>query len=52
MQLLSSSSIRDQARLHALSHSSGVSSSWFKALPQQALDLAFSPHDFTIALRL
>ena len=51
-QLLSSSSIRDQARLRALSHSSGVSSSWLKALPQQALGLAFSPHDFTIALRL
>ena len=51
-QLVSSSTIRDQARLHALSHSSGTSSSWVKALPQPALGLAFPPHDFTIALRL
>ena len=33
-QLVSSSTIRDQARLRALSHSSGTSSGWLKALPQ------------------
>ena len=32
-QLVSSSTIRDQARLRALSHSSGTSSGWLKALP-------------------
>ena len=46
------STIRDQARLRALSHSSGTSSGWLKALPQPALDLAIPPHDCTIALRL
>ena len=51
-QLVSSSTIRDQARLHALSHSSGTSSGWLKALPQPALGLAIPPHDFIIALRL
>ena len=51
-QLVSSSTIRDQARLRALSHSSGTSSGWLKALPQPALGLAIPPHDFTIALRL
>ena len=51
-QLVSSSTIRDQARLRALSHSSGTSSGWLKALPQPALGLAFSPHNFIIALRL
>ena len=43
-QLVSSSSVRDQARVHALSHSSCVSSGWLKALPQ---DLAFSCHDIS-----
>ena len=51
-QLVSSSTIRDQARMCALSHSSGTSSGWLKALPQPALGLAISPHDFVIALRL
>ena len=51
-QLVSSSTIRDQARLRALSHSSGTSNGWLKALPQPALGLAIPPHDFTIALRL
>jgi len=51
-QLLNCSSIRDQARLRAVSHSSGTSSGWLKALPQPSLGLAFSPHDFIIALRL
>ena len=51
-QLVSSSTIRDQARLRALSHSSGTSSGWLKALPQPALGLAIPPHNFTIALRL
>ena len=45
-QLVSSSTIRDQARLRALSHSSGTSSGWLKALPQPALGLAIPPHDF------
>ena len=51
-QLVSSSTIHDQAHLRALSHSSGTSSGWLKALPQPALDLAIPPHDFTIALHL
>ena len=51
-QLVSSSTIHDQARLRALSHSSGTSSGWLNALPQPAFSLAIPPHDFTIALRL
>ena len=51
-QLVSSSTIRDQESLRALSHSSGTSSGWLKALPQPVLGLAIPPHDFTIALRL
>ena len=42
-QLVSSSTIRDQARLRALSHFSGTSSGWLKALPQPALGLAIMP---------
>ena len=38
--------------MHAVSHSSGTSSGWLKALPQPSLGLAFSPHDFNIALSL
>ena len=41
-----------QARLRAVTHSSGVSSGWLKAIPQPTLGLAFSPHDFVIAVRL
>ena len=49
--------IRDQARLRAVAHSSvahssGVSSGWLKAIPQPTLGLAFSPHEFVIAVRL
>ena len=47
-----SSTIRDQACLCAVAHSSGTSSGWLKAIPQPSLGLAFSPHDFIIALRL
>ena len=46
------STICDQACLHALSHSSGTSSGWLKALPQPSLGLAISPHDFIITLHL
>ena len=48
-QLVSSSTICDEAYLHALSHSSGTSSGWLKALPRPALGLAIPPHDFTIS---
>jgi len=33
-------------------HSSGTSSGWLKAIPQPSLGLAFSPHDFVIAILL
>jgi len=49
-QLVSSSSVCDQACLCVLSHSSGISSGWLKALPQHTLGLAFSCHDFSTAL--
>ena len=51
-QIFNTSNIRDQARLRAVSHSSGTSSGWLKAIPQPSLGLALSSHDFVIALRL
>ena len=50
--IFNTSTIRDQARLRAVAHSSGVSSGWLKAIPQPTLGLAFSPHEFVIAVRL
>ena len=50
--IFNTSTIRDQARLHAVVHSSGVSSGWLKDIPQPTLGLAFSPHEFVIAVRL
>ena len=50
--IFNSSTIQDQAHLRAVAHSSGTSSGWLKAIPQPSLSLAFSPHDFIIALRL
>ena len=38
--------------LRAVSHSSGTSSGWLKAIPQPSLGLALSSHDFGIALRI
>jgi len=45
-------SIRDQARLTALSHSSGTSSGWLKAIPQVRLGLAIPGPEFVVDLRL
>ena len=39
-QLFASFDIRNRARLTALSHSSGTSSGWLKAIPQVSLALA------------
>ena len=50
--IFNTSTIRDQARLRAVAHSSGVSSGWLKAISQPTLGLAFSPHEFVIAVRL
>ena len=50
--IFNTSTIRDQARLRAVAYSSGVSSGWLKAIPQPTLGLAFSPHEFVIAVRL
>ena len=51
-QLLHCSNIRDQARLQAVSHPSGTCSGWLKAFPQPSLGLAFTTHDFIVALHL
>ena len=50
--IFNTSTIRDQARLRAVAHSSGVSSGWLKAIPQPTLGLAFSPNEFVMAVRL
>ena len=50
--IFNTSTIRDQACLRAVAHSSGVSSGWLKAIPQPTLGLAFSPHEFVIAVHL
>jgi len=51
-KLSSSLNIRQQARLQALSHSSGASSGWLKAIPQVFLGLAIPGPEFVVALRL
>ena len=43
--------IRDQARLTALSHSSGCGG-WLKAIPQSSLGLAIHGPEFVVGLRL
>jgi len=50
--LFASFSIRDQARLMALSHPSGTSSGWLKAIPRACLGLAIPGPEFIIGLRL
>jgi len=50
--LLASANIRDQARLTALSHSSGTCSGWLKAIPQSSLGLAINGPEFVVGLRL
>ena len=47
-----SCSIRNRARLTALSHSSGTSSVWLKAIPSTSLGLAISGLEFIVSLRL
>jgi len=51
-RLFSSLNIRHRARLTALSHSSGASSGWLKAIPQVSLALAIPGPEFMVALRL
>jgi len=56
-KLFASANIRDQARLMALSHSSGASSGWLKAIPQSSLGLAihgpgYSGPEFVVGLHL
>jgi len=51
-QLLNSLNIRERARLTALSHSSGTSSGWLKAVPQTSLGLSIPGPEFVVALRL
>ena len=51
-QLLVSSSIRERARLTALSHSSGTSGGWFKAIPQVSLGLSIPGPEFIVSFRL
>ena len=47
-----SCSIRDRAKLTALSHSSGTSSGWLKAIPSTSLGLAIPGPEFIVGLRL
>ena len=51
-QLFSSFNIRNCARLTALSHSSGTSSGWLKAIPQVSLALAIPGAEFVVGLHL
>ena len=44
--------IRDQARLTALSHPSGTSSGWLKAITRVSLGLAIAGPEFVIGLRI
>ena len=50
--LFASFGIRDQARLTALSHPSGTSSGWLKAIPRVSLGLAIRGPEFVIGLRI
>jgi len=47
-----SCSIQDRAHLNALTHSSGTSSSWLKAIPQTSLGLAIPGPEFIVGLHL
>ena len=50
--LFASFGIHDQARLTALSHPSGTSSGWLKAIPRVSLGLAIPGPEFVIGLRI
>ena len=50
--LLALANIRDEARLTALSHSSGICCGWLKAIPQSSLGLAIFLPEFVVGLRL
>ena len=50
--LFASFGIRDQARLTALSHPSGTSSGWLKAIPRVSLGLAIPGPEFVIGLHI
>ena len=47
--LLDSCSVRDQARLHAISHHS-CASAWLRAIPSEPLSLTLSEQEFVVAL--
>ena len=51
-QLFASFNIRNRAQLTALSHSSGTSSGWLKAIPQVSLALAIPGPEFVVGLGL
>ena len=50
--LLSQYSIRDRARLLALSDPSGYACAWLQVFPSPQLGLAIPPAEFVVALRL
>ena len=50
--LKQSSTIRDQARLNAISEPQPHAGAWLTAIPNSNLGLAMSRHEFTVALRL
>ena len=50
--ILSRCSIRDRARLLAISDPSGLSCAWLQVLPAPQLGLAIPPAEFVVALRL
>ena len=51
-KLLASATIRNQACLTVLSHPSGASSGWLKAIPQSSLSLAIHGPEFVVDLCL
>ena len=50
--MYASFSIRNQAHLTALAHSSGTSSGWLKAIPRSCLGLVIPGPEFVVGLRL
>ena len=51
-EVLLQQSIRDRARLLALSDSSGLACAWLQVIPCPQLGLAIPPAEFVVALRL
>ena len=51
-KLFATASIRDLAHLTALSHSSGASSGWVRAIPQSSFGLAIPGPEFLVGLCL